>query len=234
VSLSPAEEGGVASHASQARSHVKALIHSAATALLLIAACVPRFASADSLCESCELQIGIGETYHFWGSTGGVVIPITLNWSDSRYELGLFRLSRRQVLYSARYPDGRVMADPYWGLSLSRRWRIFSRGPVKGFFGFGISAKTEADELSITRLNFASQLGVRFPLPGNRVIAELTFRHWSNGGIRLPNHGQDFVTFTVRLNSGLVGADRPELAMHGVANFKVALSADTAYDANLP
>jgi hypothetical protein len=111
------------------RSHVKALIHSAATALL-IAACVPRFASADSLCESCELQIGIGETYHFWGSTGGVVIPITLNWSDSRYELGLFRLSRRQVLYSARYPDGRVMADPYWGLSLSRRWRIFSRGPV--------------------------------------------------------------------------------------------------------
>jgi len=112
------------------RSHVKALIHSAATALLLIAACVPRFASADSLCESCELQIGIGETYQFWGSTGGVVIPITLNWSDSRYELGLFRLSRRQVLYSARYPDGRVMADPYWGLSLSRRWRIFSRGPV--------------------------------------------------------------------------------------------------------
>jgi hypothetical protein len=216
------------------RVRVKALIHSAVTALLLIGAYVPRFASAESLCESCELQIGIGETYHFWGSTGGVVIPITLNWSDSRYELGLFRLSRRQILYNPRYPDGRVMADPYWGLSLSRRWRIFTRGPVKGFFGFGISAKSEADELSITRLNFASQLGVRFPLPGNRVIAELTFRHWSNGGIRLPNHGQDFVTFTVRLNSGFVGADRPELAMAGRIDLKATLNADDANNANLP
>ena len=159
------------------------------------------------------------------------MIPITLNWSDSRYELGLFRLSRRQILYDSHYPNGRVMADPYWGLSLSRRWRIFARGPVKGFFGFGISAKTESDELSITRLNFASQLGVRFPLLGNRAIAELTFRHWSNGGIRLPNHGQDFVTLTVRLNSGFVGAEKPELTMDGMADFK-ALSADDA--ANLP
>ena len=216
------------------RMHIKALIHSAATTLLLSAACTPRFASAESLCESCELQVGIGETYHFWGSTGGVVIPITLNWSDSRYELGLFSLSRRQILYSARYPQGRVMADPYWGLSLSRRWRIFTRGPVKGFFGFGVSAKTESDELSITRLDFASQLGVRFPLPGNRVIAELTFRHWSNGGIRLPNHGQDFVTLTFRVKSGLFGVDRTDqLAADGVTNFKT-LSANDEAKTNLP
>jgi hypothetical protein len=83
------------------RISVKAPILSAAMALLLIAGCA-RFASAESLCESCELQIGIGETYHFWGSTGGVVIPGTVNWSDGRYELGLFRLSGRQILYSAR------------------------------------------------------------------------------------------------------------------------------------
>jgi hypothetical protein len=153
---------------------VKPLIYGVAATLLLGAGYAPRFASAESLCESCELQVGIGETYHFWGSTGGVVIPITLNWSDSRYELGLFRLSRRQILYDAHYPNGRVMADPYWGLSLSRRWRIFTRGPVKGFFGFGVSAKNESDQLSITRLDFASQLGVRFPLPGNRVLGELT------------------------------------------------------------
>jgi Lipid A 3-O-deacylase (PagL) len=217
------------------RIRVKALIHSAAVALLLTAGHAPRFASAQSLCESCELQIGIGETYHFWGTTGGVVLPITLNWSDSRYELGLFRLSRRQVLYDEHYPNGRLMADPYWGLSLSRRWRIFTRGPVRGFFGFGISAKTESDQLSVTRLNFASQLGVRFPLPGNRVVAELTFRHWSNGGIRLPNHGQDFVTLTVRLNSGLFGVDRTEqITVEGVVKFKGALSADNAGAADLP
>jgi hypothetical protein len=108
------------------RTRIKRLIHSAAVVLLLIAGYSPRFAVAQSLCESCELQIGIGETYHFRGTTGGVVLPITLNWSDSRYELGLFRLSRRQVLYDEHYPNGRLMADPYWGLSLSRR-RHFTR-----------------------------------------------------------------------------------------------------------
>jgi hypothetical protein len=219
----------------QPRIGVKALIHSAGLALLLGAGHVPRVGSAQSLCESCEVQLGIGETYHFWGSTGGVVLPITLNWSDSRYELGFFRLSTRQILYDAHSPNGRLMADPYWGLSLSRRWRIFTRGPVRGFFGFGIAAKTESDQLSVTRLDFASQLGVRFPLPGNRVVGELTFRHWSNGGIRLPNHGQDFVTLTVRLNSGLVGIDRTEqIAVDGAVKFKSALSADNAGTADLP
>ena len=217
------------------RSRVKALIRRAAMALLLSAGYVPGYGSAQSLCESCELQIGIGDTYHFWGTTGGVVLPITLNWNDGRYELGLFRLSRRQILYDAHYPYGRLMADPYWGLSLSRRWRLFERGPVRGFFGFGIAAKTESDQLSVTRLDFASQFGVRFPLPGNRVVSELTFRHWSNGGIRLPNHGQDFVTLTVRLNSGLFGVDRTEqMTVDGLGNFHSAPGGDNTGTANLP
>ena len=219
----------------QTRSCIKAFIHSSVTALLLVGAYAPRLAGAESLCESCELQIGIGSTYHFWGSTGGVVLPITLNWSDSRYELGLFRLSTRQTLYDPHYPYGRLMAEPYWGLSLSRRWRIFTRGPVRGFFGFGIAAKTESDQLSVTRRDFASQLGVRFPLPGNRAIGELTFRHWSNGGIRLPNHGQDFVTFTVSLKPGLVGVDtRDQVPANQVVNLKGELSAARVSNANLP
>ena len=98
------------------RIRLKALIYSLGMALLVTTSLAPRPASAASLCESCELQVGIGETYHFWGTTDGVVLPITLNWSDSRYELGLFRLSSRQILYDAHYPNGRVMADPYWGL----------------------------------------------------------------------------------------------------------------------
>ena len=217
------------------RIRVKALIRSAGMALLLGAGCLPRFASAESLCESCEVQLGIGETYHFWGTTGGVVLPVTLNWSDGRYELGLFRVSSRQVLYDAHYREGRLMANPYWGLSLSRRWRLFSRGPVRGFFGFGIAAKTESDQLSVTRLDFASQFGLRFPMPGNHVVGELTFRHWSNGGIRLPNHGQDFVTLTVRLNSGLVGVDgADQIAVHGLDHGKGALSANDADASGLP
>jgi hypothetical protein len=210
-------------------------MQSAAIALLLGAGGVARPVNAQSLCDSCEVQVGIGETYHFWDTTGGVVIPVTVNWSDSRYEFGLFRISRRQVLYNAHYRYGRVMADPYWGLSLSRRWRLFDRGPVRGFFGFGIAAKTESDELSVTRLDFASQLGVRFPLPGNRVIGELTFRHWSNGGIRLPNHGQDFVTLTVSLNSGFVRGERTEpIPVGGLVDFKEAPGVKSAGAANLP
>jgi Lipid A 3-O-deacylase (PagL) len=217
------------------RIRLKALIQGLGVALLVISGFAARSTSAASLCESCELQVGIGDTYHFWGTTDGVVLPITLNWSDGRYELGLFRMSTRQVLYDAHSPYGRLMADPYWGLSLSRRWRIFTRGPVKGFFGFGISAKNESDQLSITRLDFASQLGVRFPFPGNRLVGELTFRHWSNGGIRLPNHGQDFVTLTVSLNSGLFGVDRTEqIATGGMGGLKSTFSADDRVAANLP
>jgi len=216
------------------RIRVSFLVQCAGIALLLGVGYAPRSGIAQSLCDSCELQIGIGETYHFFGTTGGVVLPVTLNWRDGRYELGLFRLGRRQVLYDAHYPNGRLMADPYWGLSLSRRWRLFDRGPVKGFFGFGIAAKTESDQLSVTRLDFASQFGLRFPLPlpDHHVVGELTFRHWSNGGIRLPNHGQDFVTLTVRLNSRLVGIDEAERVGHD--NFNGGLRVSDAGEANLP
>ena len=210
-------------------------MRSAAIALLVGTGYVPQLVSAQSLCESCELQVGIGDTYHFWGTTGGVVLPVTLDWRDNRYEFGLFRMSTRQILYDTHYRYGRVLADPYWGLSLSRRWRLFDRGPVRGFFGFGIAAKTKADQLSVTRLDFASQLGVRFPLPGNHTIGELTFRHWSNGGIRLPNHGQDFVTLTVRLNTGLFGAERTEqLPANGLVDFKGAESVQDVDAVNLP
>jgi Lipid A 3-O-deacylase (PagL) len=217
------------------RIDIRDFFQSVGIAFLVGACFLPRSGSAQSLCETCEVQIGIGDTYHFWGTTGGVVLPATLNWSEGRYELGLFRFSSRQILYDAHYPSGRLMADPYWGLSLSRRWRLFDRGPVRGFFGFGIAAKTESNQLSVTRLDFASQFGLRFPMPGNRIVGELTFRHWSNGGIRLPNHGQDFVTLTVRLNSGLVGVERTErIAVAGLGNFRGALSTDTAGSANLP
>jgi hypothetical protein len=173
--------------------------------LLVCAACAPRSADAQSLCQSCELQVGLGGTYHYWGTTGGVVVPVTMTWSENRYELGIVRVTTQQTLHESRARNERLMAAPYWGVSLSRRWQLFDRGPVKGFFGFGLAGKTKSDVLSATRWDFASQLGLRFRLPGNRAMAELTMRHWSNGGIRLPNHGQDFATLTIRLNSGLFG-----------------------------
>jgi hypothetical protein len=38
----------------------------------------------------------------------------------------------------------------------------------------------------------------------------LTVRHWSNAGIRLPNHGQDFATLAVRLTWEDFGVDRAD------------------------
>jgi len=177
----------------------------------------PTITNAQSLCTSCEAQIGLGATYHFWSPTGGLVLAASLSWDESRYELGVFRVARAQVLRDEAYREGRLMADPYWGLSLSRRWQLFQSGPMKVLFGFGLALKTESDQLSATRWDFASQLGLRFRIPGQLAAAELAVRHWSNAGIRLPNHGQDFVTLTFRLNTDRFGIDRAEqISLHPV------------------
>ena len=189
----------------KSRASAAAFIKVLTLLLLVCADYPPRSAYAQSICESCQVSVGAGGTYHYWGTTGSLVLPVTVTWSENRYEFGVFRFTDTQLLPAPGTHRARCMANPYWGASLSRRWQIFERGPVQGYFGFGLAGRTESDELSVTRWDFASQLGLRLRLPGNRVIAEVTVRHWSNGGIRLPNHGQDFATLTIRLNSGLFG-----------------------------
>jgi hypothetical protein len=173
--------------------------------LLVCSACAPRPAAAQSFCDSCQVQVGLGGTYHYWGETGSLVLPVSLTWSDNRYELAAFRFTDQQLIPLPGTHRERRMANPYWGASLSRRWRLVERGPIQGYFGFGLAGRSESDDLSVTRWDFASQLGLRFRFPDDRVVGEVTMRHWSNGGVRLPNHGQDFATFTIRLNSGLFG-----------------------------
>src|ERR1700719_394551 len=129
--------------------------------LLVWAAYVPRSTNAQSLCESCEVQVGLGGTYHYWGTTGSLVLPLSVTWSDNRYELGAFRFTDQQLLPFPGTHRERLVANPYWGASLSRRWQLFERGAVRGFFGFGVAGRTESDVLSTTRWDFASQLGLR-------------------------------------------------------------------------
>ena len=174
---------------------------------LIIAGCLivgcllgamPRVGAADGWapCHGCELRLGVGGTYHFWGRTGGAVIPATLSWDADRYELGLFRMATRQTLGEANPRTSRVLAEPYWAVSASRRWKLTGTSRWRVFFGFGASYKSEADPLNSTRWNFASQLALRVRLAGNGSDLELSVRHWSNGGIRLPNRGQDFMTLS--------------------------------------
>ena len=165
--------------------------------LALTSGLAARDCAADSglACEGCELRLGLGDTYHFWSRTGGLVIPATLTWAQGRYEVGLFKMATRQTLNEASKVP-RLLAEPYWGVSASRRWKLAGASTWQVLFGFGVSYKSEADPLSVTRWNLASQLAMRLRLPGNGSDVELCVRHWSNGGIRLPNRGQDFMTVT--------------------------------------
>lgn len=158
------------------------------------------FTSMKSLCVDCEIRLGVGSTYHFWGSTDGVVVPLTLSWSANRYEFGVFRFASDQKLKDPVERTGKTSVDPYWGASLSRRWRLIERGPFAAIAGFGLSYKNQLDTLSATHFNFASQLGLRLKMPRAHSTLEFSVRHWSNAGIKLPNHGQDFATLTMRVD----------------------------------
>lgn len=152
-----------------------------------------------SLCRSCEFHVGVGGTYHSFEGTGGVVIPMTVSWDRSRWELGLFHFSEQTSADNDENVE-RLVARPYWGASLSRRFQFFERGPLRAIFGFGVSYRTETDILSATHWNFSSQFGLRFQSPNFPAIFELSARHWSNGGVKTPNRGQDFTILTVRFD----------------------------------
>lgn len=158
------------------------------------------FTHVKSLCADCEVRFGVGGTYHFWGNTRGVVVPLTVSWSDNRYEFGVFRFASDQRLANPTGRTGNTTIAPYWGASLSRRWQLVERGPFMAFAGFGLSYKNQLDTLSATHVNFASQLGLRLKLPEAHSTLEFSMRHWSNAGIKLPNHGQDFATLTMRVD----------------------------------
>jgi hypothetical protein len=152
-----------------------------------------------SFCGDCEFQIGLGGTYHSFEGTGGEVIPLTMTWGRSRWEVGVFHFSEQTSTddeENVKY----LVARPYWGASLSRRFKLYERGPLRAIFGFGLSYRTETDVLSATHWNFASQVGLRFQAPQFPAIFELSARHWSNGGVRTPNRGQDFTILTVRFD----------------------------------
>lgn len=152
-----------------------------------------------SPCSSCEFSLGVGGTYHSFEGTGGVVIPMTVMWDQNRWEFGLFRFGT-QTSDDNDENVQRLVARPYWGASLSRRFQFFERGPLRAIFGFGVSYRTEQDILSATHWNFSSQLGLRYQSPNFPAIFELSARHWSNGGVRTPNRGQDFTILTVRFD----------------------------------
>jgi hypothetical protein len=146
-------------------------------------------------CNHCNLLLGIGATYQLWGWSDGLVIPVTLELADSRWEVGAFRMARTQWI-TGRSQDVPA-AEPYWGFTAMRRWQILHRSWGKLYFGFGGNYRTETDYLIATHWNFAYLVAVRFDMGDRGSLLEVAIRHWSNFWIKQPNRGQDFVTLSV-------------------------------------
>jgi hypothetical protein len=165
-----------------------------------LAGCAPRVSVADGLplpCGQCNLLVGVGTTYFDFGLTHGLVLPITLELDQSRWELGAFRFANDQKLDKLHGPiDGRA-ADPYWGFTAMRRWQVLHRGWGRIYLGFGANYRNETDYLEVSRWNFAYLIAARFDVGVHGTALELGFRHWSDAWIRRPNRGQDFATVSV-------------------------------------
>ncbi len=143
-------------------------------------------------CPGCDLLVGVGTTVTTFSWTDGLILPLTLEIDDSRWEVGAFRFATAQYLNEEpQYPASFRSANPEWGFDALRRWQILHRSWGKLYVGAGGSYKTANDYLD-DRWNFAYMVGVRFTVGGGSIL-ELSLRHWSNAWFHIPNRGVDFV-----------------------------------------
>jgi Lipid A 3-O-deacylase (PagL) len=154
-----------------------------------------RAASAEGDC--CNVLLGVGTTFSTFAWTGGLVLPVTFELEDSRWELGAFRFATAQSAAGSALPPSTHTANPYWGFTAMRRWQILHRPWGKLYLGFGANYRTEVDYLESTRWNFAYLVATRFGLGAHNRTLELGVRHWSDAWIRPPNRGQNFFTLSV-------------------------------------
>jgi Lipid A 3-O-deacylase (PagL) len=169
--------------------------------LAALAACAPQGSRADPAwpCAGCDVLLGVGTTFGpsfkrpAW--TNAVVVPLQLELDDSRWELGAFRFASAQSVPGYPLSTTRA-ANPYWGFTAMRRWRVLHRGSMKLYLGFGANYRTEVDYLEPTRWNLAWLIGVRFDLDRHGHVLELDVRHWSNAWIKEPNRGQNLLTLS--------------------------------------
>jgi hypothetical protein len=139
-----------------------------------------------------QLALGAGMTYQYDGSKGTTLGIATYTWRDDHYELAAIRF------FSAQTRLGDALADPNWVFEFSRRWKLhwslIDHSGLQLFCGVGAAYKNETDDINGSHLNFAEQLGWRFPRQANGGHVEFAIRHMSNAGLKKPNKGEDFLT----------------------------------------
>jgi hypothetical protein len=139
---------------------------------------------------------GAGMTYQYDGTKAASLGIAAWTWRDDHYELAAFRFLTAQTRLGA------IIAQPSWVFEVSRRWRLhwnlIDRSGLELFIGAGGAYKNETDEMNGSHLNFAEQLGWRFPRQANGGQVEFAIRHISNAGLKKPNKGQDFLTLAYK------------------------------------
>jgi hypothetical protein len=143
-----------------------------------------------------HLALGTGMTYQYDGTKTASLGVITWTWHDNHYELAVFRF------LTAQRRLGETLAGPDWVFEASRRWRLhwslIDPSGLQLFIGAGAAYKNATDRMNGSHLNFAEQLGWRFPRQANGGQVEFAIRHVSNAGLKKPNKGQDFLTLAYR------------------------------------
>jgi hypothetical protein len=160
-------------------------------ALVAFEPSIARAEDSVGWCARCNVLVGVGTTYRLFGWTDGVVVPLTLELDESRWELGAFRMTNAQ-----RYGEIDHATNPYWGFTAMRRWQVLHRSRARLYLGFGANYRSEIDYLETTQWNFAYLVALRFDLDSHGRLLELGIRHWSNFWIKQPNRGQDFLTLS--------------------------------------
>jgi hypothetical protein len=165
--------------------------------LTILTACILRSAfAADSRCDRCDVLIGTGTTFRSWAWTDGLVLSLTLELDDSRWDLSAFRFATAQRVPASALPGTPHAADPYWGFTAMRRWQVLHRGSGRLYIGFGANYRTEVDYLESTRWNFAYLIAARVDLDAHGRALELGFHHWSDAWIRPPNRGENLLVLS--------------------------------------
>jgi Lipid A 3-O-deacylase (PagL) len=160
-----------------------------------LAALVTPRARADDFCATCELQLGMGTAFHFWGYNNSLVIPAAFNFDQDRWELAVFRFPSTQHFWVPVFVYDVQWAKPYWAASFTRRLELFRYEHWRLFLGLGAAYKTQENRQIASLWNFSEQGGLRLR-PTRGYTIELAYRHFSNAGLKKPNHGQDFATLT--------------------------------------
>jgi hypothetical protein len=166
----------------------------------MLGVCAPGTCYAGGLlapCEHCDVLIGMGTTFGVGGWTDGFVVPITLELEDSRWELGAYRFATAEEALGRYPPPSGRATNPYWGFTAMRRWQVLHRSWGKIYLGAGANYRTEIDYLEATRWNFAWLAAARYDLGTHNKVLELDVRHWSNGWIKAPNRGENFLTVSL-------------------------------------